>query len=80
MQNGLAYTTDGSKVEVPNLDVFNYIDQATAGTVDANASFTNKYINEIITMDKIDKFFPAKITDDYKNEIEDIENPKINYF
>ncbi|XQP55808.1 MAG: hypothetical protein ACOQNY_00200 [Mycoplasmoidaceae bacterium] len=65
--------------KIVNADIFNYIDNQTAGTVAPDAEFTQKYINEIVTMDEIDNFMPAKITDDYKNDT-DKQNPKISYF
>lgn len=65
--------------EIVNGDIFNYIDYQTAGTVASNAEFTQKYINEIVTMDEIDTFMPAKITDDYTN-VTDKQNPVISYF
>lgn len=82
LQNGRLYDPSEKEhvgAEVANVDLFNFIDQKEAGTIDANSIFANKYINDIITMDEIDTFFPEKITDDYKNVIEE-ENPKINYF
>lgn len=62
-----------------NADVFNYLDQTTAGTFDANASFATKYVQKIITYDKLDEYMPKEITDDYKNDTES-ETPKISYF
>lgn len=70
---------DDPDQKIVNADVFNYIDNQTAGTVAPEAEFTQKYINEIVTMDEIDNFMPAKITDDYKNDT-DKQNPKISYF
>ncbi|MBQ0045588.1 MAG: hypothetical protein KBS35_01715 [Mycoplasma sp.] len=62
-----AISHDDEQVELENIDLFNYIDQATPGT---NAiSFTNKYVDKIVTIDDFDKIIPKKITDDYKNDV-----------
>ena len=82
LQDGRVYDPANPESEgedCPNVDLFNFLDQKTAGTVDANAAFANKYINDIITMDKIDNFFPEKITDTYTNKI-DVDDPQIRYF
>ena len=80
LKNGMMYDPDSKEgISTANVDLFNYVDQKTSGTIDPNAIFANKYIDDIITMDKIDNFFPEKITDEYKNVI-DIDDPKISYF
>ena len=64
-----------------NADVFNYVDQKTAGTIDADWSFTNKYVTKVVTMNDYQQFMPDKITDDYTNDVDfEGDNVKINYF
>lgn len=60
------------------LDLFNYIDRSTAGSNEIG--FTNKYIDKIVTLTDFDKVMPAKITDSYKNDVDDTENPNIKCF
>ncbi|MCQ3908291.1 MAG: hypothetical protein MJ200_01745 [Mycoplasmoidaceae bacterium] len=67
-----------SAVELPNFDIFNYLDKATPGN--AEIAFTNKYIDKIVTINDFDKFMPEKITDHYKNNFNDEENPDVDYF
>ncbi|XQP54913.1 MAG: hypothetical protein ACOQNV_02135 [Mycoplasmoidaceae bacterium] len=64
--------------EVSGLDLFNYIDQATSGTNEIG--FTSKYVDKIVTLSDFDKVMPAKITDSYKNDVDDTENPNIKCF
>lgn len=63
---------------LPNMDIFNYVDQATPGT---NAiSFSSKYIDKIYTIDNFTDIIPKKITDDYKNDVnfDNWDSPEIN--
>lgn len=79
LQDGQWYQGSAEVKNMPNVDLFNYVDQTTAGTNEPNLSFASKYIDEIVTYDEIDTFMPAKINDDYKNEV-DQETPDIKYF
>lgn len=65
---------------IENIDIFNYVDTSKPGQVDSNISFVNKYIDSIVTMENFEEYMPDKITDDYKNDVEDKEKPKISYF
>lgn len=71
---------DRDDYDIPNADIFNYIDQATPGTNEID--FTHKYVDDIVTIANFDKFIPQEITEKYKNEVnfESLEINSINYF
>ncbi|MCQ3914265.1 MAG: hypothetical protein MJ201_00250 [Mycoplasmoidaceae bacterium] len=71
---------DRDDYDIPNADIFNYIDQATPGTNEID--FTHKYVDDIVTIANFDKFIPQEITEKYKNEVnfESLEINSVNYF
>lgn len=71
---------DSEEQEIQNADIFNYIDQATPGTNEVD--FTNKYVDDIVTMDNFNNFIPQEITEDYKNDVnfESWEINSVDYF
>jgi len=72
-----------SFTQTDNCDVLRYIDNTTPGTV-AN-SFMSKYVEKTITINSknFQTMFPEKITDEYKNEVDetcqDLTKTKLQY-
>ena len=67
-----------SQEDIPDIDLFNFIDQKTSGTNEIG--FTTKYIDKIVKLDDFDQVMPEKITDKYTNNVDDDTKPQINHF